>query len=81
MEQKSEGFLDRASETARQLTILADEGECEVQDDGCIVMCSVIRDCAYKIRREVERERRAHRALALRLEEAGAVRQATGGRQ
>ena len=48
-------------EAARNLTILADEGEASSNDDGCIVLYGVVRDCAYKIRAEAERERDAHK--------------------
>ena len=42
--------------------ILADEGEANSRDDGCVVLYSVVRDCAYRIRAEAEREREAHKA-------------------
>ena len=62
MNQARNENIKQALELARRLTILADEGEADSQDDGCIVLYSVIRDCAYKIRIEAEREREAHRA-------------------
>ena len=49
-------------EFARQLIILADEAEAHSQDDGCVVLYGVVRDCAYKIRSEANREREAHKA-------------------
>ena len=49
-------------EYARQLIILADEGEAESKDNGCSVLYGVVRDCAYKIRAEAERERESHKA-------------------
>ena len=48
-------------EISRRLIILADEGEGRSDDDGCFVLCGVIRDCAYRIRAQAEREREAHR--------------------
>ena len=62
MNQPRNEYIKQALELARTLTILADEGEAICQDDGCIVLYSVIRDCAYKIRTEAERERDAHKA-------------------
>ena len=47
-------------ELCRQLTILADEGERDARDDSCVVLYGVVRDCAYKMRRQGEREREAH---------------------
>lgn len=52
--------IRKALELARQLIILADEAELESEDDGCCVLCGVIRDCAYKIRGHADREREAH---------------------
>jgi hypothetical protein len=62
MKQVPNKYIKEALEVARRLTILADEGEAVSQDDGCIVLFSVIRDCAYRIRTEAQREREAHRA-------------------
>lgn len=55
-----EKHIDEALEIARHLTILADEGELASTDDGCRVLYGVVRDCAYKIRAQAEREREAH---------------------
>ena len=52
-------------EFARKLTVLADEGEADSQDDGCMLLYSVVRDCAYKIRAQAEREKEAHRAKGI----------------
>ena len=52
--------IREALEAARRLTILADEGEAASKDDGCMLLYSVVRDCAYKIRIQAERERNAH---------------------
>ena len=49
-------------ESARQLIILADEAEAHSKDDGCVVLYGVVRDCAYKMRLEANRERDAHKA-------------------
>jgi len=57
--------IRKALDIARKLTVLADEGEAKSEDDGCVLLYSVIRDCAYKIRAQAEREREAHRALGV----------------
>ena len=49
-------YVRKALQAARQLTVLADEGEAQATDDGCAVLFGVIRDCAYKIRAQAERE-------------------------
>jgi hypothetical protein len=53
--------IRQALEHARQLTILADEGELCCRDDGCAVLFGVIRDCAYRIRAQAESERDSHK--------------------
>ena len=55
-------FIHRTLELARELTLLADQGEAQCQDDGCAVLYGVVRDCAYKIRGRAEQERDLHRA-------------------
>lgn len=62
MKQVCNDNIRRALAAARDLTVLADEGEAACEDDGCIVLYGVIRDCAYRIRIEAEREREAHKA-------------------
>lgn len=54
--------IAEALELARHLTILADEGESDAQDDSCVLLYSVIRDCAYRIRKQAVAERDAHAA-------------------
>ena len=49
-----------ALELSRKLTIIADEGERDAEDDSCVVLYGIIRDCAYKIRRRAEGEREKH---------------------
>ncbi len=53
-------YIKQALESSRKLIILADEGEAHSVDDGCAVLYGVVRDCAYKIRAEAEREKQVH---------------------
>lgn len=57
--------IRKALDIARKLTVLADQGEAKSEDDGCVLLYSVIRDCAYKIKAQAEREREAHKALGV----------------
>ena len=57
--------IRKALNVAKRLTVLADQGEAKSEDDGCVLLYSVIRDCAYKIRAQAEREREAHKALGV----------------
>ena len=54
-----------ALELARMLTILADEGEIDAEDDSCTVLYCIIRDSAYKIRLQAENERESHQKHGL----------------
>ena len=53
--------IREALRLARELMVLADDGDTDRRDNGCGVLFGVVRDCAYKIRTEAERERDAHR--------------------
>jgi hypothetical protein len=49
-----------ALELARKLIILSDQGEADAEDDSCVVLYGIIRDCAYRIRDHAEKERETH---------------------
>lgn len=65
MRAKCNRHIREALEASRNLMILADEGEADSKDDGCMVLYSVVRDCAYRIKAEAERERDAHKAQGI----------------
>lgn len=48
-----------------QMLALADKGDVESEDDGCMMLFGLLRDCAYRIRREAERERDQHRSKGI----------------
>lgn len=54
-------YVQEAFELAERLLNLANEADASEHDDGCGILLGVLRDCAYKIRREAERESRSHR--------------------
>ena len=58
--QRSNELILEALDQARNLIILADEGESSARDDGCMLLFSIIRDCGYKIRQQAELERGKH---------------------
>lgn len=47
--------IRKVMQLARELLILADEGQAAARDDGCRLLFGVVQDCAYKIRLEAER--------------------------
>jgi hypothetical protein len=48
-------------ELSHQLLFLADKGDMERDDDGCGVLYGIVRDIAYRIKAEAEREIECHR--------------------
>ena len=65
MAQTCNNHIKQALEEVRALTILADEGEADSRDDGCVLLYGVVRDCAYKIKSQAERERKVHEELGI----------------
>lgn len=65
MTSKPNQYIQEALEMARRLIILADQGELDSKDNGCLVLYGIIRDCAYKIRAQAEREREIHKEKGL----------------
>ena len=61
---------------ARELLALADRGETEAEDDSCRILFAVVRDCAFKMHAEAEREMR--RQVAKKL---GKGRRQQGGNE
>ena len=61
MKRRCNKHIRESFEMARQMIILADEGDLDSEDDGCRVLYGVVRDCAYKIRAQAEREREEHK--------------------
>ena len=53
----------RALETAKTLMDIANKAEAASDDDGCRILFGVMRDCAYKIRKQAECEYEAHKAV------------------
>lgn len=52
--------ISRTIELSRQLIYTADLGDLEREDDSCGVFYGIVRDSAYKIIHEAERERLRH---------------------
>ena len=61
MESKCNQHLKEALKLTRELIILADDGERDSEDDGCILLYGIIRDCAYRIKQDAESEINRHR--------------------
>ena len=48
-----------------QMNELADKGHEVSEDDGCLLLYGIIRDCAYRIRGEAQKELEKHKARGL----------------
>lgn len=53
-------FIERTLELVEKMISIADEGDRTREDRGCGVLCGVLRDSAFKIRRLAEEERELH---------------------
>jgi hypothetical protein len=62
MKQLCNTNLHKTLDLVKEMIILADEGEAACKDDGCVVLFGIIRDCAYRIKMEAEREMDVHLA-------------------
>ncbi|MBF0197985.1 MAG: hypothetical protein HQL32_09750 [Planctomycetes bacterium] len=57
---KCDKNIIKVLDLAKELTILADEGEQQAKDESCIVLYGIVRDVAYKIKSRAEEERGSH---------------------
>ena len=64
----TKSILDVLSLT-QELLALADRGEMDAEDDRCRILFTLVRDCAFRIQAEAEREMRRH--MAGKLEKKG----------
>ena len=54
-------YISKAMEMAKALMAIADEAEAAGCDDSCCILFGVMRDCAYKIRKQAERQYKVHK--------------------
>jgi hypothetical protein len=60
MSERAVATLKESLELSERMLDLAERGVEGCQDDGCLVVYGIMRDCAYKIRTSAERELREH---------------------
>ncbi len=56
LEYTNKSFVIDAKELAEKMLRMAEEGILTCQEDSCLLLYGIIRDCGYKIRRTVEQE-------------------------
>lgn len=61
MEEKTDR-IEQLISLSSELICFADSANEEACDDGCLCLFGLVKDCAYKIRGEAQREYLAHRA-------------------
>lgn len=59
--------IDQLIDLSRELMVFADSANDEVCDDGCLCLFGLVKDCAYRIKFEAERERRVHEVRRQKL--------------
>ncbi|MBN2713882.1 MAG: hypothetical protein JXR97_15800 [Planctomycetes bacterium] len=52
--------IEKAIKLSSDMIDLAQNGEIVAEDDRCVVLYGLIRDCGYKIKTLAEKEREAH---------------------
>jgi hypothetical protein len=52
--------IKKALAASASLMDLADKGDMDREDNGCGVLYGVVRDAAYKIREQAEKEKKNH---------------------
>jgi hypothetical protein len=57
----SEEVIEKAAKLAEKMLMIAEKGIPTCQEDGCMVILGVIRDCGYKIRRTIEQDKVCNR--------------------
>ena len=53
---KNEKLIDEAIELTEKMLLMAENGTVACEDDGCLLIFGIIRDCGYKIRRIIREE-------------------------
>lgn len=60
MNNKSEVQISSVLEIADRMLVISEEGFVSCDDDGCLLLNGLVRECAYRLRDAAERERQAH---------------------
>ena len=53
---KNEVLISEAKKLSDNMLLLAEKGAIGCEDDGCLLVFGIIRDCGYKIRRTIREE-------------------------
>ncbi|HWR98893.1 MAG TPA: hypothetical protein VN317_10770 [Candidatus Methanoperedens sp.] len=62
MQSKADLQIRSVSEIAELMLVISEQGLAACEDDGCLLLNGMVRECAYRIRDAAEFERKAHMA-------------------
>lgn len=62
MESKADVQIRSVLSVADRMITISERGLLSCQDDGCLLLNGMVRECAYRLRDAAERERELHRA-------------------
>lgn len=62
MESKADVQIRSVLSVAGRMIAISDRGLLSCQDDGCLLLHGMVRECAYRLRDAAEREQELHRA-------------------
>jgi hypothetical protein len=53
---KNQNLIAEAVKLSEKMLFMAENGTLACEDDGCLLIFGIIRDCGYKIRRTIREE-------------------------
>ena len=62
---KCDTYLKKTLDLTDEMIKLADQAETACSDNGCAVVYGILRDSAYRVRKEAQRERENHLTKAV----------------
>lgn len=61
MATKTERYMQRVLKTSRQMLAVADKCDLDADNNGCRIVCGVMRDYSYKLKALAEQEIKTHK--------------------
>jgi hypothetical protein len=58
----ADGQIRSILEMAERMIVISEQGFGSCDDDGCLLLNGLVRECAYRLRDAAERERKVHAA-------------------
>ena len=66
MQSKADLQIRSICEISELMLVISEQGLSSCDDDGCLLLNGMVRECAYRIRDAAELERKAHMAQGKR---------------